>query len=124
MGVAKIGTNIAENAAKNFVSKKIDMFNNKDMTVEGSEITLTNNEIEYVMKSNLWKSFKNKGVLLKGTTEKVINQKAGLLVPLIRAGLPLMTNLLTSRIKNVFLPLGITVAVSATGAAIQKKIFG
>ena len=29
------------------------MFNNKDMTVEGSEITLTNNEIEYVMKSNL-----------------------------------------------------------------------
>ena len=46
MGVAKIGTNIAENAAKNFVNKKIDMFNNKDMTVEGSEITLTNNEIE------------------------------------------------------------------------------
>ena len=124
MGVAKIGTNIAENAAKNFVNKKIDMFNNKDMTVEGSEITLTNNEIEYVMKSNLWKSFKNKGVLLKETTEKVINQKAGLLVPLIGAGLRLMTNLLTSRIKNVFLPLGITVAVSATGAAIQKKISG
>ena len=61
---------------------------------------------------------------MKETTEKVINQKAGLLVPLIRAGLPLMTNLLTSRIKNVFLPLGITVAVSATGTAIQKKNFG
>ena len=45
LGVAKIGTNIAENTAKNFVNKKIDMFNKKDMTVEGSEITLTNNEI-------------------------------------------------------------------------------
>ena len=29
LGVAKIGTNIAENTAKNFVNKKIDMFNKK-----------------------------------------------------------------------------------------------
>ena len=74
--------------------------------------------------SNLWKSLKKKGILLKETTEKVTNQKVRLLVPLIRAGLPLMTNVLTPRVKNVLLPLGVTVAVPATGAAIQKKIFG
>ena len=44
--------------------------------------------------------------------------------PLMTAGLPLMKNVLTSLAKSVLVPLGLTVAASATDAAIQKKIFG
>ena len=35
-----------------------------------------------------------------------------------------MENVLRSLAKNVLLPLGVTVAASATDAAIQNKIFG
>ena len=43
---------------------------------------------------------------------------------LMKVGLPLMKNVLTSLAKSVLMPLGFTAAVSATDAAIQKKIFG
>ena len=39
-------------------------------------------------------------------------------------GLPLMKNELISSAKSVLLPLRLIESVSATGAAIQKKIFG
>ena len=50
--------------------KKIDMFNVKYITGEGSEITLTNNEIKDIMK--VIKSLENKGILLKGLKKKTL----------------------------------------------------
>ena len=46
-----------------------------------------------------------------------------LLAPLMKVGLPLMKNVLTSLAKNVLLPLGVTAATSATDLSIQKKIY-
>ena len=39
-------------------------------------------------------------------------------------GLPLMKNTLTSLIKSILIPLGLTAAAAATDATIQKKNFG
>ena len=60
-------------------------------------------------------------------TRKITSQEEGFLNflrPLIKAGLPLMKNVLTLLAKGVLVPLESTVAESATDAAIQKKIFG
>ena len=40
------------------------------------------------------------------------------------AGLPLMKRVLTPLTKNVLLPFGLSAAMSAAVAAIQKKIYG
>ena len=72
-------------------------------------------------------SLENRGILLKETTRKIINQEGGLLnflKPLMTAGLPLMKNVLTPLAKSVLIPLGLTAAASATEAAFQKKIYG
>ena len=47
-----------------------------------------------------------------------------LLGPLLKTGLPLMKNVLKPLAKSVLIPLGVTVAASATNAAIHKKMFG
>ena len=47
-----------------------------------------------------------------------------LLGPLLKAGLPLIGNLLKPLAKSVLIPLGLTAAESATDAAIHKKMFG
>ena len=60
-------------------------------------------------------------------TRKITSQEEGFLNflrPLIKAGLPLMKNVLTLLAKGVLMPLESTAAESATDAAIQKKIFG
>ena len=44
-----------------------------------------------------------------------------LLGPLLKVSLPLMKNLLQSLAKILLIPLGLTVAVSAINAGIQKK---
>ena len=64
---------------------------------------------------------------MKGTTRKINSEKGGLfnfLAPLTRVALPLMTNVLIPLTKSVLVPLGLTAAMSATDAAIQKNIFG
>ena len=43
--------------------------------------------------------------------------------PLLKAGLPLMKNVLKPLDKSTLIPLPLIAAVSATDAAIQKKIF-
>ena len=78
------------------------MFNKEYIAGEGSGITLTNNEIKGIM--NIIKSLENRGILLKGTTEKVINQKVGFLSSLMRVGLALIKNVLTLFIKIFLLP--------------------
>ena len=60
-----------------------------------SGVTLINNEIEYVVK--VIKYLENRGILLKGTTEKNNIQETGFLRnflgPLTKLGLPLMKKL-------------------------------
>ena len=89
-------------------------------------MVLKNNEIKDIM--NIIKSLENRGSLLKGTTEKAINQKGvflnNFLGPLMTVGLPLMKNVLTPFAKNTLISLGLTGEASATDAAIQKKNYG
>ena len=60
--------------ATNTINKK----NKKGLfSLSGSAITLTNNEIKYKIK--IIKSLKNKGVFLRGTSDKSVNKKGGLL---------------------------------------------
>ena len=44
--------------------------------------------------------------------------------PLLKTDFPLMKNVLKTLAKSVLIPLVLTAAVSATDAAIQKKLFG
>ena len=46
-----------------------------------------------------------------------------LLGPVLKTGLSLMKNVLKLLAKSVLIPLGLTAAVAAIDAAIQKKIF-
>ena len=70
----------------------------------------------------------NKGILLKGTTEKSISQGRkflnNVLAPLMRVGLPLMKNVLTPLTKGFLIPLELTAAAPTSGAAVQKNIYG
>ena len=65
--------------------------------------------------------------LSKAQISKVI-QSGGvlgkLLGPLLKNGLPLIKNVVKTSAKSVLIPLGLTVAASAAGAGIQKKIYG
>ena len=44
--------------------------------------------------------------------------------PLLKAGLPLIKNVITPLAKSVLIPLGLTAAASAADAGIHKKILG
>ena len=88
----------------------------------GSGITLTNIETKVI------RSLENRGILLKGTTKKIIGQKGGylgnLLGLLMKVSLSLLKNVLTLLAKSVLLPFGLTAVTDATDAAIQKNIYG
>ena len=47
-----------------------------------------------------------------------------LLSPLLKTGLPLIKNVITSLAKSVLIPLGLTAPASAADAGIHKKILG
>ena len=47
-----------------------------------------------------------------------------LLGPLLKAGLPLIKNLIKPLTKSVLIPLGLTPAASAADVGIHKKILG
>ena len=92
---------------------------------EGSGTTITNNEIEDIIK--LIRSLENRGVIIKGSTRKITTQEGvflNFLKTLMSVGLPLVKNVLTPLAKNVLVPSELTAADSATDAAIQKKIYG
>ena len=70
------------------------------------------------------RSVENERSLLQGTTRKITSEERRLLNflrPLMTTGLPLMKSVLTPLAKNVSLPFGLSAAMSATDAAIQKK---
>ena len=54
-------TDIARSLGKDFLDKQIDKFSKKYLTVEGSGITLTNNETKDTMK--VIKSLENRGIM-------------------------------------------------------------
>ena len=45
----------------------------------------------------------------------------GLLDPLLKTGLPLISNVIKPLVKSVLIPLGLTAAASAADAGIHKK---
>ena len=115
---------LAEKATEYYVKGIIEL-NKKFTWSKGSGITLTNNEIKYIMK--VIKSLENRRILLKGTTSKTTSHQGGflnVLRPLMIVGLPLMKNVLTPLAKNVLLLFGLSAGMSAAGAAIQQKIYG
>ena len=86
---------------------------------------ITSNEIKDII--NVIRSLEKTGILLIGTTRKMISQEGrflNFLRPLMTTSLPLMKNLLTPLGKSVLVPLGLTAAASATDAAIRKKMLG
>ena len=72
-------------------------------------------------------SLEDRGTLLKRPTEKTISQEGGFLGnalgSLMKAGLQLMKNVLSPLANSLLIPIGLTAAVSATDATIQKKIY-
>ena len=92
------------------------------MSIAGLGITLTNNEIKEVIK--VIKSIENSGILFKGTTRKITSQEGGFLnFPKLSMTvvLPLMKSLLKTLAKNILIPFGLSTAMPATDATIQKK---
>ena len=87
-------------------------------SITGSGITLRSNEIKDIMK--VIKSLENRGILLKGTTRKIISQEKeflNFLRSLVTAGLPFMKNVLTPFPKRIFIPLGLSAGMLAADAA-------
>ena len=81
--------------------------------------------------SKLGKNFANNSsanIRLSKTELHKIGQSGGILGrrlgPLLKTGLPLIENLLKPLARSLLIPLGLTAAVSATDAAIHKKMFG
>ena len=100
--VKKYAPKLAKNIAKYYVNRGINKVNKEFTTSESSGITLTNNLIKDVIK--VINYLKNRGILMQGTTEKVVNQKGRLSDSLMRIGSPLVKNVLTSLAKNLLLP--------------------
>ena len=67
-------------------------------------------------------------VTLSKTRLSKIIQSGGFLVrhlgPVIKVGLPLMKNALTSLAKHLLIPFGLTVVASAADARIHKNVLG
>ena len=81
--------------------------------------------------ANLCKTFANNSstdIKLWKTQWSKMVQSGGflgrLLVPLLKAGLPLIQNVIKPLAKSILIPLGITAAASAADAGIHKKILG
>ena len=60
-------------ASKFPLNTGLNMFSKTLLWITGSEITLTNNEIKYMIK--LSRSLENRRTLLKGTTNKIFSQE-------------------------------------------------
>ena len=94
-----------------------------DDTNFSHKLLLTNRQAE-----NLCKVFANKSstnINLSKTHLSKMVQSGGflgrLLGPLLKAGLPLIKNVIKPLAKSVLIPLGLTAAASAADAGIHKK---
>ena len=86
-------------------------------------LTTRQTKIRNVFNNNMLTDLK----LSKAQINKII-QSGGflskLLGPLLKAGLPLIKNVIKPLAKSVLIPLGLTAAASAADAGIHKKILG
>ena len=100
----KKGISLAPNLTPKLAEKTTEYYNNRGInelnknftSSKASGITQTNNEIKDIMK--VITCLENRGILLKRSTIKITNQKAGflnLLRPLMTAGLPFVKNVPT-----------------------------
>ena len=88
-------------------------------TFFGLGITLTNNEIEDIIK--VIKYLENRGILSKKTNRKIASQEGGFLnflKLLMTADLPLMKSILTPLAKNVLILFELIAAVASDAALI------
>ena len=90
------------------------------------QLLLTNTQV-----SNLRKAFANNSsvdIKFSKTQLSKMIQSGGflgrLLGPLLKTGLPLISNVIKPLAKSVLVPLGLTAAASAADAGIHKKILG
>ena len=97
-----------------------------DKTNFPHELLLTDKQV-----SSICKAFSNNSLadikISKTRLSKMIESGGflgKLLGPLLKTGLPLMTNVIIPLAKNVLIPLGLTAAASAADAGIHKKILG
>ena len=97
--------------------------NSNDNTNFPNELLLTNTQV-----ANIRKAFvKNTStdIKLSKTQSSKMMQSGGflgkLLRPLLKAGLPLIKNVIKSLAKSVLIPLGLTAAASAADAGIHKR---
>ena len=84
MGTKKLNNTVLVHVGLSFFCKKIK---EKISSITSSGITLPNNEIKDIMK--VIKSLEYRGILLKGTTRKIISQEGqfvSFLRPLLTAG--------------------------------------
>ena len=100
--------------------------NSDDDTNFPHKLLLTNRQV-----ANLRKAFANClliDVKLSKTQLSKMIQSGGFLVrllgPLLKTGLPSMTNVIKPLAKSILIPLGLTAAASAADAGIHKKILG
>ena len=90
----------------------------------GSGITLTKNEIEYIIKVNWF--LENRQILLKGTTKGISSQEGGFpnfLGQLMTPGLPLIKNVFTPLAKRILMPLRITAVAPATDSYSKEHLW-
>ena len=90
------------------------------------ELSLTDRQV-----SSIRKAFANNSsinIKLSKTQLSKMIQSGGFLVrllgPLLKIGLPLISNVIKLLAKSVSIPLGLTAAASAANAGIHKKVFG
>ena len=105
----------------NFSSNSVGDSNNKNNFPQ--KLSLTNTQV-----SRLRKAFANgssANIKLSKTQLRKIGQSGGflgrLLGPLLKAGLPLIGNVLKPLAKSILIPSGLTAAASATDAAIRVR---
>ena len=90
------------------------------------KLLLTNRQVSSLRKAFAGKS--STDIKLSKTQIPNMIQSGGLLGrlldPLLKAGLPLIKNVIKLQARRVLIPLGLTAAVSAADAGIHKKILG
>ena len=121
----------SENKNGTEVTLKISSNNDGDSNDENSsphKLLLTNTQGSKLCKAFPNNSSASANIKLLKTQLHNIGQLGGflggLLVPLLKMGLPLIGNALKPIAESVLIPLGLKAAASATDAAIHKKMFG
>ena len=105
------------------LSMNVRMFNGNNLPHELLLTTRQTTKLRNATENNISTDIK----LSKVQISKIIQSGVFLgrrFGPLLKTGLPLIKNVIKPLAKSVLIPLGITAAVSAADAGIQKEILG